>query len=1263
MKISVQERIDLNVPVLDTANGQTTPETLTIADGMTTLDITIPDNRAYPFTLQTLNLLIRNALRERVITQLKANVNRDVGELIQAEVGSPPRIISFVVGRPRTDEEWVDYARQHSVSVYRVVGSDNPSIASNLQMFGQERVFQSTAPEWMRDQRVYYKNTSEDLTCGYEYLIKYSERRHNSCKKQGGSVKAINHSIAFTNPNGEVQTEYHEIFDAWKNRYYEQMCGVVDGEIHPIPDYISVGDLYDEDEIFQVEELNLRDLEWGDYDKERSLSIIDIVRWCIVAQVRLCVLDSKGVDYIQYNPEDFYAVHPTKKQKKKVRSLCLKVAYNHAYFVEDSDKKNSIVKRFNIFNERMSDPGQRILIKNEKAEAETLPQQHHDLIGGGAKPTSDQLKDWAKDTESVHYYHTGKECLNEVVHSLYKDGLVPDGIRGAHQSSISFAKYGNLRVVPSEGEFYKCDTTGRQDEFFEEYKEVFKDNRTPTPTKIATDLYKKIYPDEPILGKMNRQVKHLFFDSEIKPDTRKKKNCMETLSSYDLNSAYTTAIKNNTSKYQVYDVLTQIEKYNGNFNPDWFYLAKNRYTNKYPCINAPKGKLILYHGSLLKYCSQLDLVEIKYQIRPAVELEPDHFDPFVEECKKYCDRYNQVFVGAQEKQKHYKGLINPFVGSLKHKDGVKGFSLYLETDPVAVARGHRETRFIPKRLKEGDDIFIIAYPKRVCNLENAQPIRLQVMSICSEMNYKVYLHYEICFKNKIPSGTPTLGATNTDAIKVRQPYKNDADLQEIREMENWFDRQEALDKCPNYQKNQAFEREMVKTFNETHDFKIKQENQIECHLLPDTKPQRGFSGIANKWEDELYIHNKWSRNIGAKLLLRLAYQNKGAWFAGMGGRGKSELIKEMTEACRWNCVRYKYIRAVCKTMNPEAGKEARERWLARNPISCMKLAPTNKASNNIRGKTLHKGLGVSFNNPDESDDEDEDEEQPEQQSKAFMDKILMSMEGRKNKGDIPLGVLAFDEISMIGAEFWGYISHIRQRMPDLIILLFGDIEHQLPPVKEERRQFNDAFAIKDIANFMKITLGYNFRTGKKRDRLWELSGKPEDIKITNRPLPNRNLSHTNARRMTVIKYKQDKLVNPVVIEKPETDKNDQRQTLKYVVGTPMIANKSFGKDDDRVAKNEAFQVASLEPLTLQRMDGSKLLDRYITIDKEQLYKKFFSGYCITIHKAQGETYDDYYCIHEWNEEHLMRDTKFHRKLRYTALSRSTNPKNKISFRA
>ena len=60
-------------------------------------------------------------------------------------------------------------------------------------------------------------------------------------------------------------------------------------------------------------------------------------------------------------------------------------------------------------------------------------------------------------------------------------------------------------------------------------------------------------------------------------------------------------------------------------------------------------------------------------------------------------------------------------------------------------------------------------------------------------------------------------------------------------------------------------------------------------------------------------------------------------------------------------------------------------------------------------------------------------------------------------------------------------------------------------------------------------------------------------------------------------------------------------------------------------------------------------DKQIEIPIDKFQKFFYVAYCITTHKSQGSTFKSSYTIHEYE--------KFDSRLKYVALSRSTDIKN------
>ena len=144
-------------------------------------------------------------------------------------------------------------------------------------------------------------------------------------------------------------------------------------------------------------------------------------------------------------------------------------------------------------------------------------------------------------------------------------------------------------------------------------------------------------------------------------------------------------------------------------------------------------------------------------------------------------------------------------------------------------------------------MILTSKPQKVNYYENAQPIRLQVLSMCNEMNYKIYLHYKICLYNyrtitcisKIKHNinwTPILEGVNTDSLKFREIEKRD---------DNYL--------SPSSIRNRQFSNYVIESFNDIHDFNIKKEPHQDRGREVDCDNQLGISYTPNIWNSDITI--------------------------------------------------------------------------------------------------------------------------------------------------------------------------------------------------------------------------------------------------------------------------------------------------------------------------------------------------------------------------------------------------------------------------
>ena len=125
----------------------------------------------------------------------------------------------------------------------------------------------------------------------------------------------------------------------------------------------------------------------------------------------------------------------------------------------------------------------------------------------------------------------------------------------------------------------------------------------------------------------------------------------------------------------------------------------------------------------------------------------------------------------------------------------------------------------------------------------------------------------------------------------------------------------------------------------------------------------------------------------------------------------------------------------------------------------------------------------------------------------------------------------------------------------------------------------------------------------------------------------------------ILKEKSNK-EKKIIIEKLSYDDNSQK--VRLFPRVPIIAK--ISNEDMNIVNNQMFTV---HHVTNESYDKNLIL-----IPIHEFQRMFYVAYAITIHKCQGETYNEPYTIHEWE--------RLDRRLKYVALSRATD-KNLINI--
>ena len=1147
-----------------------------------------------PFQLNLLQVDIKkntgNKKPSEVIRELKKEYRKILKQKYNDAIGQT--VMPYLSDEDK-DDEFFDSESETQFKVYDDYVDTYEELEKQLDIqfdviseatgrkFGSQRLFRAGLRKlWGKD--IMYDNDGVE-GCAYNYLLDKFVNSHKGFKKYAKDKEAINEAISLPRPQDR------ERFEEWKKLYWDDFNSQQWENQFPIT--IPDNECDEEDSWMNYHYDSLSRADYSAKDIEKSMTILELVRWCVTSQVSLNVLTGDGHTYLNYNPRTFKL-----QNKKNIPSIVVIAKDNHAYFVEDKSVKYSIGQSVRVHSTLDG------LVIPKKVTFDYDEEDKHNLfVDDGIKQPPPTPQELMKLKNTIYYCN--RNTLNGLVNHLgiYHD-FQPIYLLGSI-SSIKEVIYPNgFSIMTEDAKPEWIDVTREMDDsdlnkLYEVLPELNERKRkTPFPsyTEIGNALSKrlKIKTDSNFSG----QTRKIFNENEIKPEIRSfhnddwKEGYKEDwiVKSFDIERAYSNALK--VIKPCYFDSLTQPQKYYaGNFNVDWFYLCYNK-KDEYPC----RGKgLVLYHGSMLKF--MLDDVDIKYVIKPVSKPQKWKGTEFVDECEKLENDCPSISA---------KKVVNCWVGGLKKKEGIVGYSIYTDRSVEQASEYLNKGYSIRPINNKGHRgcIRIMSKPNHRECLSSGQPIRLAVIDYINSILYQMN---DLC--------EFSLLGYRTDAMYVLCNPK----------IENTFE----------------------DDWNNNNDITIHLENEMNLEEYFKTNGRvrnttLGMKFIPNQWEHDIVIDKKWSLNQGM-MLLRLMLSNGGCWFNGKGGRGKTELIKLLNKMCKRNRAKKRVWMKVWKDLGKKNLWAREKEFEEQNPCSIRIFAPTNKACVNVGGKTFNKGLGIPV-----TTEEDEGVEVVE----GYLGLILEKMSGDFESKRQPLNLFVAEEISMIDALKWDVMSYIKHKIPNIKFMLCGDIEHQLPPVNE-KRPLQNAYVVKEITNFMRITLNYNFRENTATDSIWEEVENP-DILINRQPTTENgefNICYCHSRRHQVIKEVQDTLVNPDVFKTTRT-KEGHTDELKCVMNTPLMASKT--NSDLEIVKNDLWYYVGKCGEKIAVMNPKLGM---IMLEEDEFLTTFYSGYCITGHKCQGDTYNFDYVIHDYD---WMDD----RRWRYVVVSRSTDYKNKVKFR-
>ena len=232
---------------------------------------------------------------------------------------------------------------------------------------------------------------------------------------------------------------------------------------------------------------------------------------------------------------------------------------------------------------------------------------------------------------------------------------------------------------------------------------------------------------------------------------------------------------------------------------------------------------------------------------------------------------------------------------------------------------------------------------------------------------------------------------------------------------------------------------------------------------------------------------------------------------------------------------------------------------------------------------------------------------------------------RKQTKDVD--TLIIDEVSMLDPEVHSFLVETKQRKTQIIMV--GDFE-QLPPVGWEHINFSQLDIFKQLCDYNRCVL----KTIKRSSDM---------TNYINKILSNHEIDLTEFS----IEDKKD-IYSKYKLHIVFTNKLKEKINAKYtngaiLKGMPIITKKAFYKLN--ICKNERGKVVANNGATIKIEVSSQTH----TLEVNEYLQYFEPAYAITCHKSQGQTFNEPYVIHEWNE--VPNDCK--KAWRYVAISRTT----------
>jgi ATP-dependent exoDNAse (exonuclease V) alpha subunit len=240
---------------------------------------------------------------------------------------------------------------------------------------------------------------------------------------------------------------------------------------------------------------------------------------------------------------------------------------------------------------------------------------------------------------------------------------------------------------------------------------------------------------------------------------------------------------------------------------------------------------------------------------------------------------------------------------------------------------------------------------------------------------------------------------------------------------------------------------------------------------------------------------------------------------------------------------------------------------------------------------------------------------------------------------------------MMTERFYNFFIVLKRLNPDIKFIISGDYQ-QLLPVNDRVGDCNyeNSSALNELVDGNRLQL----TNCRRSDRtLFDMLDPKNIMKLQKEQFGSNtdtdlHISFTNKTRKEINHKIMDKVIKAKkkkYLELKALPYDANSQDVKLIAGMPVITRVNNRQYD--ICNNQTFVITNVNfsNETIELTDDGE----DVTIDFNEFQNLFQIAYCLTIHKVQGCSFKEKYCIHEFE--------KLNKRLRYVALSRSSDIKH------